>query len=42
MGYTLKKNNYMGDVQIIVNTKNGLEAASDYRGEGVSKVFAVR
>jgi len=41
MGYTLKKNNYMGDVQIIVNTKNGLAAASDYRGEGVSKVFLV-
>jgi len=42
MGYTLKKNNYMGDVQLILKTKQGWQAASDYRGEGVSKVFSIK
>jgi len=42
MGYTLKKNNYMGDVQLILKTPQGWQAASDYRGEGVSKVFSVK
>ena len=42
MGYTLKKNNYMGDVQLILKTQQGWQAASDYRGEGVSKVFIVK
>ena len=41
MGYSLKKNNFMGDVQLIVKTGNKLEAASDKRGEGVSKIFDV-
>ncbi len=41
MGYTLKKNNYMGDVQLILKTQQGWQAASDYRGEGVSKVFDI-
>ncbi len=39
MGYTLKKNNYMGDVQLILKNENGWQAASDKRGEGVSYVF---
>lgn len=42
MGYQLKKNNYMGDVQLIVKQQNILEAASDKRGEGVSKVFHIK
>ena len=42
MGYTLKKNHYMGDVQLILNTQKGWEAASDYRGEGVAKVIDIR
>jgi len=42
MGYTLKKNNYMGDVQLILKTKTGWQAASDNRGEGVSRVFKVQ
>jgi len=41
MGYSLKKNNYMGDVQLILKTPQGWQAASDYRGEGVSKVFLI-
>ena len=41
MGYTLKKNNYMGDVQLILHTPSGWQAASDYRGEGESLVFDV-
>lgn len=40
MGYNLKQNNYMGDVQLIVRTADGWQAASDKRGEGVSKVFS--
>lgn len=41
LGYNLKKNNYMGDVQLILRQENKLTAASDKRGEGVSKVFLV-
>lgn len=41
MGYSLKKNNYMGDVQLIYKNKNTLNAASDKRGEGVSMVFSM-
>ncbi len=39
MGYQLKKNNYMGDVQLIVRQNGDLSAASDKRGRGVSEVF---
>lgn len=41
MGYQLKRNNYLGDVQLIVRQHGQLQAASDARGRGVSKVFAV-
>ncbi|BCN93900.1 gamma-glutamyltranspeptidase [Thiomicrorhabdus immobilis] len=41
MGYSLKKNNYMGDVQLLVNTDKAWQAASDNRGEGVAWVFEV-
>jgi len=41
MGYQLKKNNYMGDVQLIVQQKDQLSSASDKRGRGVSAVFQV-
>lgn len=40
MGYNLKKNSYMGDVQLILNQAE-LSAASDVRGRGVSEVFSV-
>jgi len=40
MGYNLKKNNYMGDVQLILK-QSDVSAASDVRGRGVSKVFLV-
>ncbi|VAW47476.1 Gamma-glutamyltranspeptidase @ Glutathione hydrolase [hydrothermal vent metagenome] len=39
MGYQLKKNNYMGDVQLIVQQNEKTSAASDKRGRGVSEVF---
>lgn len=41
MGYQLKKNNYMGDVQLIVNQsgESKVSAASDQRGRGVSGVL---
>ncbi len=39
MGYQLKKNNYMGDVQLIVQQRGQVSAASDVRGRGVSEVF---
>jgi gamma-glutamyltranspeptidase/glutathione hydrolase len=39
MGYTLKRNNYMGDVQLIVCAKAGCDAASDVRGRGVSTAW---
>jgi len=41
MGYTLKKNNYMGDVQLILKQNQTLSAASDRRGRGVSEVFEI-
>jgi gamma-glutamyltranspeptidase/glutathione hydrolase len=41
MGYQLKKNNYMGDVQLIVKQsgESKVSAASDQRGRGVSGVL---
>uniref|UniRef100_Q31EW6 Glutathione hydrolase proenzyme n=1 Tax=Hydrogenovibrio crunogenus (strain DSM 25203 / XCL-2) TaxID=317025 RepID=Q31EW6_HYDCU len=42
MGYQLKRNNYLGDVQLIVRQHGKLQAASDVRGRGVSKVFSVQ
>lgn len=42
MGYQLKRNNYLGDVQLIVRQHGQLQAASDVRGRGVSKVFSVK
>jgi len=39
MGYQLKQNNYMGDVQLIVQQQGKLSSASDKRGRGVSEVF---
>ncbi|WP_178863276.1 gamma-glutamyltransferase [Thiomicrorhabdus cannonii] len=39
MGYTLKRNNYMGDVQLVVCDKTHCEAASDVRGRGVSAAW---
>lgn len=41
MGYHLKKNNYMGDVQLILKTDKGWQAAADKRGEGQAMVFEV-
>lgn len=41
MGYTLKQNNYMGDVQLILK-QDTVSAASDRRGRGVSEVFLVQ
>lgn len=42
MGYSLKKNNYMGDVQLIIKTDSGYEAAADYRGEGVANTLFIK
>lgn len=42
MGYNLRVNNYLGDVQLIAISKKDIQAASDKRGRGVSKVFKVR
>ncbi len=42
MGYQLKKNSYMGDVQVVVQQRGGISAASDKRGRGVSEVFKVQ
>lgn len=39
MGYTLRKNNYMGDVQLVVKQHGEWQAASDDRGRGESKVI---
>ena len=39
MGYRLKQNNYMGDVQLIAYINGAWQAASDTRGQGVSEVF---
>lgn len=41
MGYRLKRGNYLGDVQLIVQDDNGLQAAADVRGRGVAKVFDI-
>lgn len=41
IGYTLKQNNYLGDVQLIVRDNDHIQAASDMRGRGVSEVFIV-
>ncbi|MDG4812282.1 gamma-glutamyltransferase [Hydrogenovibrio sp. 3SP14C1] len=41
MGYQLKRNNYLGDVQLVIRQQGRLQAASDIRGRGVSKVFMV-
>ncbi|NPA71537.1 MAG: gamma-glutamyltransferase [Gammaproteobacteria bacterium] len=41
MGYQLKKNNYMGDVQLILKQAGQVSAASDVRGRGISEVFTV-
>ncbi|GKT12978.1 MAG: gamma-glutamyltranspeptidase/glutathione hydrolase [Thiomicrorhabdus sp.] len=41
MGYQLKQNNYMGDVQLIIQQGGGISAASDSRGRGVSEVFSI-
>lgn len=42
MGYQLKKNHYMGDVQLVVQQEGSLSAASDKRGRGVSEVFELQ
>lgn len=39
MGYQLKRNDYLGDVQVIAKQGGVWQAASDYRGRGVAKVF---
>lgn len=39
MGYQLKRSDYLGDVQLIVQQFGDLQAASDVRGRGVAKVF---
>ena len=39
MGYTLKRNNYLGDVQVVVKQNGVWQAASDKRGRGVAKVL---
>lgn len=39
MGYRLKRNNYLGDVQLIVRQPEGWQAASDARWRGESRVF---
>lgn len=41
MGYHLKQNNYMGDVQLIAYINGQWQAASDQRGPGVSEVFEI-
>ncbi len=38
MGYQLKRNNYLGDVQVVAKQNNTWQAASDKRGRGVSFV----
>ena len=40
MGYTLKRNSYLGDVQLISKESGKLTAASDNRGRGVAKVLS--
>lgn len=41
MGYRLKRNNYLGDVQLIVKSSEKIDAAADMRGRGVADVFTV-
>ncbi|MDX1796213.1 MAG: gamma-glutamyltransferase, partial [Hydrogenovibrio sp.] len=41
MGYLLKRNNYLGDVQLIAKEHGQWQAASDDRGRGVSKVLTL-
>ncbi|VAW49024.1 Gamma-glutamyltranspeptidase @ Glutathione hydrolase [hydrothermal vent metagenome] len=41
MGYKLKSNPYMGDVQLIVQRGKKVYAASDNRGRGVAEVFKI-
>jgi len=41
LGYTLKRNNYMGDVQVILRQDGELSAAADRRGRGLAKVFEI-
>ncbi|CAN8141038.1 Glutathione hydrolase proenzyme [uncultured Thiomicrorhabdus sp.] len=40
MGYQLKRNNYLGDVQLIWHSPDGWQAAADNRGRGVAKVLS--
>lgn len=42
MGYQLEQSNYLGDVQLITQQYGLLQAASDSRGRGVSKVFEIK
>jgi gamma-glutamyltranspeptidase/glutathione hydrolase len=42
MGYQLRRNDYLGDVQLIVRTKENWQAASDKRGRGVARVFSAK
>lgn len=39
LGYTLKRNDYMGDVQLIVCQRAQCEAAADYRGRGFAEAW---
>ncbi|MBO1923696.1 gamma-glutamyltransferase [Thiomicrorhabdus sp. 6S3-12] len=39
MGYQLKRNNYLGDVQLIWRGEDGWQAAADWRGRGQAKVL---
>lgn len=41
MGYRLKRNNYLGDMQVIYRDREQLQAASDFRGRGVSHFFYI-
>jgi gamma-glutamyltranspeptidase/glutathione hydrolase len=43
MGYRVEPNSWgnLGDIQAIVRTPTGLEAAADNRGRGVAEVFSV-
>ncbi|WP_024850539.1 gamma-glutamyltransferase [Hydrogenovibrio kuenenii] len=40
MGYNLRKNNYLGDVQLVFKRQGKWQAASDIRGRGEAKVFS--
>ncbi|WP_319379903.1 gamma-glutamyltransferase [Thiomicrorhabdus sp.] len=41
LGYRLRRNDYLGDVQLLVRQSGVWQAAADYRGRGVAKVFSV-